>query len=398
MIESTESHFSFDELFFSRTDLKGVILFGNSVFQRVSQYSWTDIIGRPHNIIRHPDMPKGVFYLFWQTLKSGNPIGAYVKNRSKDGKYYWVFALASGIGDGYLSVRLKPSSSIFEIVKTEYTKILGLEKSQNVSPMDSCRRIEQTIVDLGFKNYRDFMTQALMTELDSRRAKLGRPKSFVVERLKDLKETAKKLLVKSSEIDVEFKKNSLIPLNLTIQAAKLREGGDPITVVANKYSELTREIAIEFENFEKSCTAVEDTVTNCQFFICAATLQKEVIEFYKQENSVGSININQEMEILQRTSELFIANSAKSLQDIIQEFIRFQKNCQELKVIASGLEIVRLTGKIEVAGIMVKTEQFGHFIDELFKFKIFLDHSLEAVSQFGLTIQKISKEISDCLP
>jgi aerotaxis receptor len=58
-----ESHFEIDELFFSRTDTRGIILSGNGVFQRVSKFSWNELINKPHKIIRHPDMPKAVFFL-----------------------------------------------------------------------------------------------------------------------------------------------------------------------------------------------------------------------------------------------------------------------------------------------------------------------------------------------
>ncbi len=71
---SQESHFTFDEIFFSKTDKKGILLSGNSIFQRVSEYSWSELIGKPHNIVRHPDMPKGVFHLLWENLNSPQKI------------------------------------------------------------------------------------------------------------------------------------------------------------------------------------------------------------------------------------------------------------------------------------------------------------------------------------
>lgn len=98
-IVDVEVPFTFEELFFSRTNWRGVILAGNSVFQRVSLYSWDELIQKPHNVIRHPDMPKGVFWLLWDTIKKGEPVGAYVKNRAKDGRYYWVFAIVTPIGE-----------------------------------------------------------------------------------------------------------------------------------------------------------------------------------------------------------------------------------------------------------------------------------------------------------
>ena len=90
--KNIESVFLPDEMFFSTTDLKGIILSGNDVFIRVSKFSKEELIGKPHNIIRHPDMPRIVFKLLWDYIQSGKPIVAYVKNIAKDGSYYWVLA------------------------------------------------------------------------------------------------------------------------------------------------------------------------------------------------------------------------------------------------------------------------------------------------------------------
>jgi aerotaxis receptor len=83
-----ESPFHISELFFSKTDKRGVIKSGNNVFVRVSEFDEVDLLEKPHNIIRHPDMPRTVFKLLWDTIQGGNPIGAYVKNKSKSGAYY----------------------------------------------------------------------------------------------------------------------------------------------------------------------------------------------------------------------------------------------------------------------------------------------------------------------
>lgn len=85
---TNESFFNFDELFFSRTNSKGIIQSGNSVFQHVSKYEWDEILNKPHNVIRHSAMPRGVFHLLWETILGGSPIGAYVVNQAKDGSFY----------------------------------------------------------------------------------------------------------------------------------------------------------------------------------------------------------------------------------------------------------------------------------------------------------------------
>jgi len=86
--KNVESKFEINEIFFSKTDLKGIILDGNEVFYRVAKYSPEELIGKPHNIVRHPDMPKVVFKLLWQYIQNCQPFAGYVKNLAKDGSYY----------------------------------------------------------------------------------------------------------------------------------------------------------------------------------------------------------------------------------------------------------------------------------------------------------------------
>ena len=82
-----EAPFNYDEFFFSTTDKRGVIEYGNEVFIKISGYKREDLMGKPHSIIRHPDMPRCVFKIFWDTIKTGAPIAAYVKNMAADGSY-----------------------------------------------------------------------------------------------------------------------------------------------------------------------------------------------------------------------------------------------------------------------------------------------------------------------
>lgn len=86
-----------NELIVSRTDLKGNITYANETFARISGYEIDELIGKPHNIVRHPDMPSAIFKELWQTLKQGEIWRGYVKNLRKDGGYYWVYAEVSGV-------------------------------------------------------------------------------------------------------------------------------------------------------------------------------------------------------------------------------------------------------------------------------------------------------------
>jgi aerotaxis receptor len=109
----------------SKTDLKGVITYVNSAFCKLAGYDKNELIGKPHNIIRHPDMPKEVFKQLWDTIEKNQSWRGFVKNLRKDGRYYWVEAFIEPIFDengkkiGYISAR-KPVS---EHDKEKYSKI-----------------------------------------------------------------------------------------------------------------------------------------------------------------------------------------------------------------------------------------------------------------------------------
>ena len=97
-----------EDLFFSTTDAKGVIDEANEVFARNSRYERSELLGAPHNIIRHPDMPGAVFKATWDLLGAGHPVCAYVKNLARDGSTYWAFATIVPIAGRFLSVRATP--------------------------------------------------------------------------------------------------------------------------------------------------------------------------------------------------------------------------------------------------------------------------------------------------
>jgi methyl-accepting chemotaxis protein len=108
-------------LIVSKTDLQGRITYINKDFLDISGFTETELIGEPHNIVRHPDMPAEAFADLWETLKAGRPWTGYVKNRCKNGDFYWVLANATPIYEngqvsGYMSVRRKaPQAAIAEV-------------------------------------------------------------------------------------------------------------------------------------------------------------------------------------------------------------------------------------------------------------------------------------------
>lgn len=114
----------------SITDLKGKITYANQEFLDIAGYTEEEIVGKPHNIVRHPDIPRSVFKDFWDTIQSGNPWRGVVKNRSKNGDHYWVDAIVvprveNGAIVGYMSVRRPPSRKQVEDASKLYADIIS---------------------------------------------------------------------------------------------------------------------------------------------------------------------------------------------------------------------------------------------------------------------------------
>jgi len=129
-----ESPYDHNEIIVSKTDLKGRITYANDVFLRVSQYSAKEVMGAPHSIIRHPDMPRSVFKLLWDTIQAGEEIFAYVLNMARNGDHYWVFAHVTPTFDpngaitGYHSNRRKPSEAQISAITPIYQDLLKEER------------------------------------------------------------------------------------------------------------------------------------------------------------------------------------------------------------------------------------------------------------------------------
>lgn len=120
----------------SRTDTKGIIEFGNDYFYEISGYSANELMGQPHNVIRHPDMPRVIFKLMWDRLKQGKNIFAVVKNLAKDGRYYWVttkFEIKKHPVDnsivGYMAFRQAAKPAAVAQMSKLYAELVGIEKT-----------------------------------------------------------------------------------------------------------------------------------------------------------------------------------------------------------------------------------------------------------------------------
>lgn len=160
-----ERTFPESELIVSKTDPKGRLTYVNDVFVTVSGYQEAEVIGQPHSIIRHPEMPRCVFKLLWDVIATGEECFAYVNNRAKNGDNYWVFAHvtpnlgANGEIIGYHSSRRAPKRAAVEAVKPLYRALLAEEEraADRKLGMEASTRMLTDLLAREGKSYAEFV-------------------------------------------------------------------------------------------------------------------------------------------------------------------------------------------------------------------------------------------------
>ncbi len=313
VILNQEADFRLEELFFSTTDERGVIRYGNDVFVRVSGYTADDLFGSAHSIIRHPDMPRIVFKLLWDTIERGETIAAYVKNLASDGRYYWVLAVIMPCNGGYLSIRLKPSSKLFATVQQLYGQLLTIERIIEVEPKQrvaamqaSAAELTKQLNGLGFANYEAFMLHALSAELNSRNEILSlegkqptRRAGFsstshdlfdlrrsctaideqlqqVYDRLDEFKAMNLQLTEKSQAVLRSADSIRTLSLNATIAASRLGRVAATLRVVAESLGAVSNDSQAVINELSQRMNAVIQVLNHLIFDVAATKLQSEV--------------------------------------------------------------------------------------------------------------------------
>lgn len=385
---SGEAPFALNEVFFSRTDDRGIIRSCNYVFKRVAHFDWEELIGAPHKVVRHSDMPRGLFQLFWDVLKSGNSIGAYVKNKSKDGLYYWVYAVVVPCEGGYLSARIRPSSPLFEEVKQAYAALLQKEKEDGLSPEESSAKLMDWIHDKGFENYHQFATYALSEELLARDAGLERPVDPKISEIRKKLSNAETLVDATQGLVKDFDAMHTIPHNLRVIASRIEPSGGPVTVLSQNYGAMSREMSDWFADHvmgEKSnFKTIKLAVTNSLFVEGMTRILNECdVQLQSERRSLGKIDMEREREVLGNLVQAETERARKGVEEVDHEAKRIMHACQVMHRQFLGLSSTRVLCKIESARLPESGETLSDIIDQLGVFQERISRRLDNISKLS---------------
>lgn len=430
-----EKFFEFEELFFSRTDTQSLIRSGNDVFVRISGYPRDVMLGAPHNLVRHPEMPRSVFKVFWSFLKSNRPIGAYVRNLSAEGESYWVFAAAFPIRDGYLSIRLRPSSPLLARVKELYELVLE-EESRN--GMDGG---EKLLLDLlareGFPDYEAFMTKALGLELQSRDQHLSARKKDgtqgepdltdpviasihtqtrqgedvfqdLFERVREFVESQDFFSQKTEDMIRRFQGIRFLSINMTASAEKLGSSATTLAVVSGEFQKMAGEIEKHLRMFLETAAEIALDMRRTSFNVSSLKLQMDMVAFFVQESlekmsrheksDDAFLELKDNRPAFEELGDKSIREAKENLSRLRQKLKKFESALDEIEAFASGLEIVRQMGHIESARSTELRQAFENQITELKDFTGFLRESSLQLNHSTRTLGESTARIEANIP
>jgi aerotaxis receptor len=352
----------FEELFFSITDKSGKIMAANNVFTRVSAFAEDELLGRPHNIIRHPDMPRSVFRLFWNTLHEGRPVVAYVKNLAKTGEFYWVLAFAFPCNGGYLSIRLKPGSALFHAVAPLYGELLETEKTL-VAENGERRGLDlgvawlaSRLAELGYASYEAFMWAAMEAEMRHRDRVTGREalKTDALQVLFDGMSGYNTLKSAIHEQTVQFMRFSksirLLSMNLDIGSSRLSSNGKSLSVIATNLQLSSREGEQMMEKLTGILNRLNTLIGTLMLDAVTVRLQKQMYDFYRTETGANG-HENATATLLRETFSPVLNDVPEQVGGLFALFTELESGLQYIRRFFRILQITHTMASIESARI-----------------------------------------------
>ncbi len=322
-----EQTFQEDHLIVSKTDTKGIITYANQTFMEVSGYTESELLGKPHNIIRHPDMPKAAFKLLWDTVSGGNEIFAYVINLCKNGDHYWVLAhVTPSFGSngnilGYHSSRRKPDreqiekidenrqqqlrmaddfeTTVLHVAESVSTAANEMQETSSGLSEDAQQTCSQSTsaIDLSSQTVENVKNvaqltdqlQEAVTKIDDQVSNSNCIVQRAVEEAKQSQEVISGLEKSSANIDTVVesitaitKQTQLLALNAAIEAARAGEAGRGFSIVATEVRKLADQTRDAAKHVKTEISEIQMTTQT------AARAIGQVSETVSELNSVSS--------------------------------------------------------------------------------------------------------------
>ena len=423
------AEFEVNEIFFSTTDSRGLITEGNEVFERVSGYTRTELLGHAHSVVRHPHMPRCAFRLVWRYLKEAKTVAAMVKNCAKDGRYYWVVALITPCEGGFLSIRFKPTGVFLPIVEKIYEATLIAESNSPDAPMDAGESVLLAgLSKNGFASYDEFMLKMLCEELKSRDASLqskglsvikglsakvrhsksklalaaaydeGQQAYFQVSklftRLEEFVRLQSTLDQKSTFVTSLTSELRIASMNVSLASGRLGSDGLALGVISTYMGSASSGIAGEANQLVSGITDVSAQIQRVIFNLAAARLQLEMDMDYvhqvisREDESAQAEASHNSIAVLHGVFQETLNRAEEAIRALRESTHTLNAFSHGLSKQILGLQMAQLGGRVESSRIAAGDfdavfsgigDQVNRTHDELFT----LEEALESLERLS---------------
>lgn len=373
--------------FYSRTDKRGLIRSGNGIFFDVSGHDPETLIGAPHRIVRHPDMPRGLFHLLWAAIQAGEPMGALIKNLAQDGRYYWVFAVLQPLDDGYISVTTGARGPLLDKTQAIYASMLKAEED-GISPADSGDMFLRELAAIGFPSHRDYQAQLLMQHTGDPQ----RPDCDVTH-LERLQQAMGRVADSRNALIETLRTLYLIPTNMRILASRLEPSGGPVSAISDSYKRAAAELMARLNGTGRSgdsATGTDDggdQIARAVIATTAAQLLRDAVRQFSGEAGVAGVDAASENETLARLVATLEAESTHSTERMMRTVAHISREAEHIKRLMAGLDQIRILGEVESGRLRNSDGGLAAVMAQLTAFHAQIHTRLTAMSNIAARMQ-----------
>lgn len=349
-----------------RTDMNGIIRYANEDFLQLYMYPAEELVGAPASILRHPDMPAGVFWKMWQTLQAGKASGGYLCNRAQDGSTVWMFALMIPVPKGITAVQMRPLGPELAVTQSIYETMREAEAS-GVSPEKSAALMDRELADKGFADPRTFLSKAVSEEVAARRTlRLVQEMSWIGG-LQTLRDAMRELVNEHYRLVATFRALYLVPTNMRILASRLEPTGGPISSISDNYKRASAEINSALKEMggdDHGASRLASAIDEAILCLGCAVLQQQTCDQLRRPTQ-GAAASDSNIALFEAAQSASRRCGREGLDNVTQLVRKISADGHALQRLMAGLDQIRILGQVESGRSRDRDNGLASIMDQL---------------------------------
>lgn len=377
LTEEAETYFALSDVYFTRTNDHGDIEAADEIFRRLTEQSWDELIGAPHSLTRHPDVPDGVIWMSRELVRQGKTTALYVKNRTQSGAYFWALSIMTPCGDGALMVRIKPTSHLLGTAREIYAAVRAAERAGDLSPREGAEVLVEELAKHGFGSYEKFIGMSVSTEYAKRQSLLEQDADPNQRHYEGIIEGSKSLRREVDELDRSFSAISTITYNMRIIASRLEPAGGPLTTISENYQLMSNEFQEWLRDYTQNINTTDPQLRGAVrasqlTYFSASLLEETAAMLLENPPGYASANLDREHRQLIRSAKDNRRRAGSDVRDIVDSMAtvhRISGGVNDMKRLLTGLRSTTVLCKTEAERLSTPHESLSEIVHQLRQFQ-----------------------------